>query len=736
MQRNKQMRAATYYRLLTLDTARAKDADGARTVPAALSSDAEIRRWYGVEVLEHSAEAVDLSRAAHNGLPLLFGHADRDLIGRIRDIRLEGGKLRGDLHFSQSARASDVWGDVRDGFLTDVSIGYQIHKWREEKSDDDATPTRYVVTRWQPFEASLVSIPADISVGIGRALYDDGSALLEAVQAALTAAAITAGRSALAESVLSQARTLDELRLLAESLDLDFEAAIRAIATETPPQHQPEGTLMLPTNSPEGGDVVAFKSAVAQGRASGLQHGIETERRRLAEVNAIFVLPGVPDTMTMRALRDTAVEQGWTVEKTQAAVLELRAGEGDAGAIGRPGSDTARGIDHGRGPHVIAGADQRDLFRTGAELALCVRAGLFTTQDGTGQVEGYREHVRKARETGYLGMSLRRLAEEALRINNVETRGLDDEELVMRAFTLRAAGHTTSDFTNLLANVANKSILVGWDEQPETWRGLARVGNLSDFRTASRPGLSNFSSLDAIAEDGEIKSGTFTDLAETITLGEYAKKFRITRRVIINDDLNAFAMVPRKMGRAAARKVGDVFWSLVTANAALAQDNVALFHDDHNNLASGGAPPSVPTLNAAFAAMMVQTDPSGAGFVGGEPRFLAAAPSLRGTVLALLKSQYNPAEGATTSFREENIYYQTLTPVIEPRLEVDDAAAWYLFKDPNVFDTFELGFLNGVQEPYMREHEEWDTRGVEYVVGIDVGGAALDFRNVYKDPGD
>src|SRR5690606_25994402 len=143
-------------------------------------------------------------------------------------------------------------------------------------------------------------------------------ALLEAAQARLQAAASAAGHSALAHDVLGQARTLDELRLVAESLALDFEAAIRAIAAATPPQPNHEGTPMPAPTPFEGGDVVAFKSAVAQGRAAGLKHGMETERRRLADVNAVFALPGVPDTVTMRALRDTAIEQGWTVEKTQA----------------------------------------------------------------------------------------------------------------------------------------------------------------------------------------------------------------------------------------------------------------------------------------------------------------------------------------------------------------------------------------------------------------------------------
>ena len=730
-QRDTQMRQTTYHRTLELDLSRAVDSEDARTIPAALSSNIELKRWYGIEVLEHTEKAVDLARAQHNGLPLLFGHRHGELIGRIRDLTLDAGKLRGVLHFSRSARATEIWQDVRDGFLSDISIGYGIEKWREEKSDD-GKPTRYVITRWQPHEASVVAVPADYTVGIGRAAED--IAFTDQLARALVHQAAARG-IALPPAPPVMGTDLIAWRAYCATHGLDFDLAIRQIAGELPPTTTEDTTMPEPTTG--GDNVTDFKTAIARGRATGIDEGMRAERARLSAINELFSLPGVQQSATMLALRDTAIEQGWTVERTQRAVLELRGAEPDAGAVGQPASDPARGISHERTPHVQSGVDQRDKFREGAELALAVRGGLYASFDGQGQTAQYREALAKARQGGYLGMSLRRLAEECLRIHGIDFRALADEEVVGRAFALRTAGHTTSDFTAILENVAHKSILVGWEEAPETWRGLARVGNLNDFRPASRPGLSNFSDLSEIAEDGEIPQGTFVDLKETITLREYAKKFRLTRRTIINDDLGAFTMVPRKMGRAAARTVGDVFWGMVINNPALAQDNTALFHSSHNNLQQNGDLPSVAQLNLAFAEMMLQTDPSGNGYVGGEPRYIAGPPALRGTILALLNSQKDPAEGTTTSFTAENIYYKALVPVIEPRLQAEAGGdtAWYLFKDPNLYDTFELGFLNGIQEPYMREEQEWDTRGVEFVVGIDVGGAPLDYRNVYKDPG-
>ena len=138
-------------------------------------------------------------------------------------------------------------------------------------------------------------------------------------------------------------------------------------------------------------------------------------------------------------------------------------------------------------------------------------------------------------------------------------------------------------------------------------------GSLPDFRTSSRVNMSTFGDLEIVYENGEYKYGTFSDLKETITLVTYGKLFNISRQALINDDLDAFTMAPRRMGAAANRKVGDAAYSVLTTNAALNQDSTALFHANHSNLVApgSGAAPSVTTVEAAITAMALQTDPAG-----------------------------------------------------------------------------------------------------------------------------
>jgi HK97 family phage major capsid protein/HK97 family phage prohead protease len=138
-----------------------------RTLELSFSSDAEIKRWGMIEILDHSASAVDLSRL-NNGGPLLFNHDLDKVIGVIERAWLDvTGKGRALVRFSKRGDAEEVWQDIQDGILKNVSVGYRINEIKLKESRDDGTDV-YLVTKWDPYEISIVSAPADLSVGIGR----------------------------------------------------------------------------------------------------------------------------------------------------------------------------------------------------------------------------------------------------------------------------------------------------------------------------------------------------------------------------------------------------------------------------------------------------------------------------------------------------------------------------------------------------------------------------------------
>lgn len=162
----KTIRTPTLHRVFELD--RATVDEKARTVELSFSSEAPVERWFGVEILDHSPSSVDLSRL-NSGGALLMDHNTRDLVGVVVDGSAKIGsdkKGRAVVRFGKSARAQEIFEDVQSGIRRLVSTGYRIEKLVTEKVEKGVETLRAM--SWTPLEISLVSVPADPTVGVGR----------------------------------------------------------------------------------------------------------------------------------------------------------------------------------------------------------------------------------------------------------------------------------------------------------------------------------------------------------------------------------------------------------------------------------------------------------------------------------------------------------------------------------------------------------------------------------------
>jgi HK97 family phage major capsid protein len=140
--------------------------ENARTVWLSIASEAPYERWWGIEILSLESGAIRSARLA-SGAPLLVGHDTGDQIGVIDDYTIAGKRLRVKARFSRSQRAEEIFQDVVDGIRINASVGYIIHDLVLEKQEEEVST--YRVTDWEPLEGSLVAVPADITVGVGRA---------------------------------------------------------------------------------------------------------------------------------------------------------------------------------------------------------------------------------------------------------------------------------------------------------------------------------------------------------------------------------------------------------------------------------------------------------------------------------------------------------------------------------------------------------------------------------------
>lgn len=138
----------------------------ARTVDVAWASEEPYERWWGVEILDMRAASVDMARMK-NGAALLLNHDPDQQIGVVENARIGADKkARATVRFSRSALGEEIMQDVADGIRRKTSVGYQINELVLEKQEGDLST--YRVTRWTPYEISIVSVPADDTVGVGR----------------------------------------------------------------------------------------------------------------------------------------------------------------------------------------------------------------------------------------------------------------------------------------------------------------------------------------------------------------------------------------------------------------------------------------------------------------------------------------------------------------------------------------------------------------------------------------
>lgn len=145
----------------------------ARTVELAFSSESPVRRWFGDEILGHNPGECDLSRL-NAGAAFLDQHNHSRQIGVIESARIDADKKgRAVVRFSKSAAAEEIFQDIVDGIRRLVSVGYSVDEMQMVKSEAGGKDETYRVNRWTPFEVSLVSVPADVSVGVGRSAETD-----------------------------------------------------------------------------------------------------------------------------------------------------------------------------------------------------------------------------------------------------------------------------------------------------------------------------------------------------------------------------------------------------------------------------------------------------------------------------------------------------------------------------------------------------------------------------------
>jgi HK97 family phage prohead protease len=143
-----------------------------RTVELSFSSEEPYGRWWGVEVLDHTEGCVDLNRINSIGC-VLFNHNRDKVIGKIIDSSNDGSRCYAKVKFDDDEASDIIYKKVQSGTLKGVSVGYVVESWEEVMPGKKSADGRFtgpcdIAKKWTPFEISIVSVPADPTVGVGR----------------------------------------------------------------------------------------------------------------------------------------------------------------------------------------------------------------------------------------------------------------------------------------------------------------------------------------------------------------------------------------------------------------------------------------------------------------------------------------------------------------------------------------------------------------------------------------
>ena len=338
-------------------------------------------------------------------------------------------------------------------------------------------------------------------------------------------------------------------------------------------------------------------------------------------------------------------------------------------------------------------------------------------------------HAKVEASNGYNYMTLRELARASLADRGVGVSAYNPLQMVGMAFT-----HDSSDFGNILMDVAHKSLLQGWEGSEETFHLWTKKGELSDFKPGARVGLGEFPALREVRPGAEYKHITVSDRAESIQLATYGEIFSITRQAIINDDMSVLKEIPMKMGMAAKATIGDLVYAVLTGSTKM-RGGKALFHGDRKNLFTGaGSALSIESLSAAKQATALQK-----GNVDGKARALNIRPAYVLTPIALedkanqiIRSASVP--NANVNAGIDNPIRNFATVIGEARLDDASSTGWYLAAKQGT-DTIEVAYLNGVETPFMDQTEGFTSDGIATKVRIDAGVAASDYRGLNSSTG-
>ena len=474
----------------------------------------------------------------------------------------------------------------------------------------------------------------------------------------------------------------------------------------------------MPEKKPEPMAAVAPTTAAAAAQVdlmAGFRQNLAAEHRRASAINA--AAGGFHD------IAATAIEQGWSVEKTELEALKRQTAQNRT----RPTSFTAA---QGSGDQTrilqaalsVARGHKADKHFTDAELQAAHsqyrgRVGLQQVIIQAAAANGMPIHVGSRLHDGNLREALQYASGQNLQ-----------------------AAFSTVSLPGIFSNLANKELLAGFEEEDNNWEEISDVKSVSDFKTHTSYRLNDEMEYEELGPGGVMKHGKISEESYNRSADTYAKMFSLTRRDIINDDLGAFDDLRVRLGRGAARRLNRLVWTTFLANHTTFWTSARTNYIEGGTTVLGtdgvGLSLGVKAFRQRKSPLVTGAEETSRMTLGGRATKLLVPPELEAVAEAL----YVARNVSAVKTSDANIHANKYRVVVASELSDSvygggySPTAWYLFGD--TLKPVVTSFLNGQRSPTVESADaDFNTLGIQFRGYHDFGCSQSEYLAGVKSKG-